>query len=177
MLQGHPDMKSTPGVEANTGSLGQGLSIALGMALGLRLDGSNSRVYVIIGDGELAEGQIWEAAMSASHYKVDNLVAFVDKNRVQATGWVKDRLNSDPLPAKWSAFGWHVIEVDGHSVKEILAGLEEADRIKSQPTVIIAHTIKGKGFSFAENNAAFHNGILTSEQYLTAKRELESLMR
>jgi len=125
MLQGHPDMKSTPGVEANTGSLGQGLSIALGMALGLRLDGRSSRVYVILGDGELAEGQIWEAAMAASHYKVDNLVAFVDKNRVQATGPVEERLNSNPVAAKWSAFGWHVIEIDGHSVKEILEALKE----------------------------------------------------
>jgi transketolase len=177
MLQGHPDMKSTPGVEANTGSLGQGLSIALGMALGLRLDGRSSRVYVILGDGELAEGQIWEAAMAASHYKVDNLVAFVDKNRVQATGLVEERLNSNPVAAKWSAFGWHVIEIDGHSVKEILEALKEAGSIKGRPTVIIAHTVKGKGISFAENNAAFHNGILTQEQYLTAKHELESIMQ
>lgn len=177
MLQGHPDMKSTPGVEANTGSLGQGLSIALGMALGLRLDGISSRVYVILGDGELAEGQIWEAAMAASHYKVDNLVAFVDKNGVQATGRVEERLNINPLAPKWLAFGWHVIEIDGHSIKEILEALKEADSIKGRPTVIIAHTVKGKGFSFAEDNAAFHNGALTQEQYLTAKRELESLMQ
>ncbi|MBM7583404.1 transketolase [Caldicoprobacter guelmensis] len=177
MLQGHPDMKTTPGVEANTGSLGQGLSIALGMALGLRLDGRKSRVYVILGDGELAEGQVWEAAMAASHYKVDNLVAFVDKNGVQATGPVEERLNSNPLAPKWSAFGWHVIEIDGHSIKEILEALKEANNIKGRPTVIIAHTVKGKGFSFAEHNAAFHNGILTEEQYLIAKRELEKLMQ
>jgi len=177
MLQGHPDMKSTPGVEANTGSLGQGLSIALGMALGLRLDGRGSRVYVILGDGELAEGQVWEAAMAASHYKVDNLVAIVDKNGIQATGPVEERLSSDPLAPKWSAFGWHVIEINGHSIEEILNALKEADSIKGQPTVIIAHTIKGKGFSFAENNAAFHNGALTQEQYLIAKDELERLMQ
>ena len=170
-------MKSTPGVEANTGSLGQGLSIALGMALGLRLDGRGSRVYVILGDGELAEGQVWEAAMAASHYKVDNLVAIVDKNGIQATGPVEERLSSDPLAPKWSAFGWHVIEINGHSIEEILNALKEADSIKGQPTVIIAHTIKGKGFSFAENNAAFHNGALTQEQYLIAKDELERLMQ
>ena len=173
MLQGHPDMKCTPGIEANTGSLGQGLSIALGMALGLRLDGRKSRVFVIIGDGELAEGQIWEAAMAASHYKADNLVAFVDKNDVQATGPVKEMLDSNPVADKWAAFGWHVIEIDGHSVKEILDALEEADKVKGQPTVIVAHTVKGKAFSFAEHNAAFHNGVLTQEQYLTAKRELD----
>ena len=177
MLQGHPDMKSTPGVEANTGSLGQGLSIALGMALGLRLDGKKSRVYVILGDGELAEGQIWEAAMAASHYRVDNLVAIIDKNGIQATGPVEEILDSNPLAPKWSAFGWHVIEIDGHSIDEILKAFEQANSIKGKPTVIIAHTVKGKGFSFAENNAAFHNGILTQEQYLAAKSELERLMR
>ncbi len=177
MLQGHPDMKSTPGVEANTGSLGQGLSIALGMALGLRLDGKKSRVYVILGDGELAEGQIWEAAMAASHYRVDNLVAIIDKNGIQATGPVEEMLDSNPLAPKWSAFGWHVIEIDGHSIDEILKAFEQANSIKGKPTVIIAHTVKGKGFSFAENNAAFHNGRLTQEQYLAAKSELERLMR
>jgi transketolase len=173
-LQGHPDMTKTPGVEANTGSLGQGLSIANGMALGLRLDGKNNKVYVIIGDGELAEGQIWEAAMAASNFKIDNLVAIVDRNKLQATGPIKERFNTNPIAPKWEAFGWHVIEIDGHNVEEILEALDKADGIKGKPTVIIANTVKGKGVSFAENNAAFHNGAMTQEQYEIAKKDLEN---
>lgn len=173
MLQGHPDMTKTPGVEANTGSLGQGLSIANGMALGLRLDGSKNKVYVIIGDGELAEGQIWEAAMASANFKIDNLVAIVDRNRLQATGAVKDRFNTNPIVQKWEAFGWNVIEIDGHNVEQIIDAFDRADEVKGKPTVIIAETIKGKGISFAENNAAFHNGSMTQEQYETAKSDLE----
>lgn len=175
MLQGHPDMTKTPGIEANTGSLGQGLSVANGLALGLRLDKKNSKVYVIIGDGELAEGQIWEAAMASSNFKIDNLVAIVDRNRMQATGAIVDRFNTNPLAPKFEAFGWNVIEIDGHNVEEIIAALDKADDVKGKPTVIIAETVKGKYISFAENNAAFHNGSMTPEQYATAKKDLESL--
>ncbi len=176
ILQGHPDMLKTPGIEANTGSLGQGLSIAVGMALGLRLDGRKSKVYVIVGDGELSEGQIWEAAMCASYYKVDNLVAIVDNNGLQATGAIEERFNIYPIAPKWEAFGWYVREIDGHNIREIIETLDELDDIKGKPKVIIAKTIKGKGFSFAENNPAFHNSPLTEEQYLQAKRELEAQM-
>ena len=172
MLQGHPDMTKTPGVEANTGSLGQGLSIANGMALGFRLNESQSKVYVIIGDGELAEGQIWEAAMAASNFKIDNLVAIVDRNKIQATGTVIERFNTNPIAPKWEAFGWNVIEIDGHNVEEIVGALDRANEIKGKPTVIIAETIKGKGISFAENTAAFHNSSMTAEQYGIAEKDL-----
>jgi transketolase len=175
MLQGHPDMTKTPGVEANTGSLGQGLSIANGMALGLRMDGKKSRVYVIIGDGELAEGQIWEAAMATTNFKIDNLVAIVDRNRLQATGIVAERFNTNPLAEKWAAFGWNVIQIDGHDVGQILDALDQAEAVQGKPTVIIAETVKGKGLSFAENNAAFHNGAMSSEQFATAKNDLAKL--
>ena len=177
MLQGHPDMTKTPGIEANTGSLGQGLSVANGMALGLRLDGSDNKVYVIVGDGEMAEGQIWEAAMAASNFKIDNLVAIIDCNRLQATGAIKDRFNLNPIPEKWQAFGWHVIEIDGHNVAEILRAFAEADNVKGKPTAVIASTVKGKCISFAENNAAFHNGSLTPEQYEIAMCDLEKLAK
>jgi transketolase len=175
MLQGHPDMTKTPGVEANTGSLGQGLSIANGMALGLRLDGKKSRVYVVIGDGEMAEGQIWEAAMAASNFKMDNIVAIVDRNRLQATGAVVDRFDTNPIVPKWEAFGWNVIVIDGHNVEQILEALDNAEKVKGKPTVIIAETTKGKGISFAENNAAYHNGSMTAAQYETAKGDIQKL--
>jgi transketolase len=175
MLQGHPDMTRTPGVEANTGSLGQGLSVANGMALGLRLNGKKSKVYVIIGDGELGEGQIWEAAMAASSFKIDNLTAIVDRNRLQATGPIVDRLDIGDVAAKWQAFGWNVIEIDGHDPAAIVEALDQADTVKGKPTVIIANTIKGKGISFAEHNAAFHNGLLTAEQYEIAVGDLKRL--
>jgi transketolase len=173
-LQGHPDRRKTPGIEAGTGSLGQGLSIANGMALAMRLDKKDNKVYCIMGDGEMAEGQIWEAAMSAASFKIDNIVAIVDKNCLQATGACADRFCTDPLPEKWKSFGWHVIEIDGHNVEEILAALDEADTVKGKPTCIIAHTVKGKGISFAENVVGFHNGSLTKEQYETALKELDS---
>lgn len=175
MLQGHPDMTKTPGIEANTGSLGQGLSIGNGIALGLRLDEKDSKVYVMIGDGELAEGQVWEAAMASSNFKIDNLVAIVDRNRLQATGAIADRFDTNPITPKFEAFGWHVIEIDGHDIEQIIAALNKAGEVKGKPTVIVAETIKGKYISFAENNAAFHNGSMTSEQYETAKKDLESL--
>jgi transketolase len=172
MLQGHPDMKTTPGVEGNTGSLGQGLSMACGMAAGLRLDRKKSKVYCIIGDGEIAEGQIWEAAMTAAFYKLDNLIVFLDKNRLQAMGPVAERYNTNPLAEKWQAFGWHVAEVDGHNIREIIDTLDKVEEISGKPKIIIAHTVKGKGISFAENVAAFHNGELTKEQYDFANAEL-----
>lgn len=171
-LQGHPDYLKTPGIEAGTGSLGQGLSLGLGMALGLRADGIGSKVYVLCGDGELGEGQIWEAVMAASSYKTDNLVAIVDHNKLQAMGPIVDRLDITPLPEKWAAFGWHVIEIDGHNMEEIVQALDAADTVKGQPTVIIAHTVKGKGVSFAENVVSCHNVLLTEEMYNQALADL-----
>jgi Transketolase, N-terminal subunit len=172
-LQGHPDVMKTPGVEAGTGSLGQGLSIGLGMALGMRADKLENKVYVLMGDGELAEGQIWEAAMAAKVYKADNLVAILDCNCLQANGTTEKRFDTQPLIPKWKDFGWNVIEIDGHNMREIVAALDEADEIKGQPTVIVANTVKGKGVSFAENVVSYHNGALTNETYRQALAELE----
>ena len=177
MLQGHPDMTKTPGIEANTGSLGQGLSVANGMALGLRLDGSPRRVYVIVGDGEQAEGQIWEAAMAASNFKIDNITAIVDCNRLQATGAIKDRFDLNPIRQKWEAFGWNAIEVDGHDVSALLKAFDAAEQVKGRPSVILAQTVKGKCISFAENNAAFHNGMLSAEQCKTALCDLDNIRK
>lgn len=171
-LQGHPDVLKTPGIEAGTGSLGQGLSIGLGMALGLKLDGKPQKVYVLCGDGEMAEGQIWEAAMAASAFKTNNLIAIVDKNNLQANGKIMDRFNTNPLKEKWIGFGWNVLEIDGHNMEEIVLALDQADEEKERPTVIIAHTIKGKGLSFAENVISYHNGMLTEETYHQALSEL-----
>lgn len=171
-LQGHPDVLKTPGIEAGTGSLGQGLSIGLGMALGLKLDGKPQKVYVLCGDGEMAEGQIWEAAMAASAFKANNLIAIVDKNNLQANGKIMDRFNTNPLKEKWIGFGWNVLEIDGHNMEEIVLALDQADEEKERPTVIIAHTIKGKGLSFAENVVSYHNGMLTEETYHQALSEL-----
>jgi transketolase len=173
MLQGHPDIHKTPGIEANTGSLGQGLSISNGMALAMKLDKKLNRVYCILGDGELAEGQVWEAAMFAGARKIDYLVAIIDQNSLQAMGRVAERMNSNPLPEKWRAFGWHVLEIDGHNMQEIVAALDTAETIKQEPTAIIAHTIKGKGFSFAENQVGFHNGAMTQAQYDLGLKEAE----
>lgn len=172
MLQGHPDVIKTPGIEAGTGSLGQGLSIGLGMALGMQLDNCSRKVYVIVGDGEMAEGQIWEAAMAAANFKTDNLVAILDRNRIQATGPIVERFDTNPIIPKWEAFGWHVIEINGHNMEEIINALDEADKVTNQPVMIVANTVKGKGISFAENTAAFHNGTLTEETYEKALEEL-----
>ena len=171
-LQGHPDVQKTPGIEAGTGSLGQGLSIGLGMALGLKLDRLDSRTYVLVGDGEIAEGQIWEAAMAASAFKADNLVAIVDRNRLQANGRTKERFDTGDIMAKFLSFGWHVIEINGHDMREILSALDEAETVKGVPTAIIANTDKGKGVSFAENVVGYHNGMLTEETYRQALLEL-----
>ncbi|NLE24052.1 MAG: transketolase [Clostridiaceae bacterium] len=177
ILQGHPDMDMTPGIEAVTGSLGQGLSIAVGMSLGLKLDNSKSRIYVILGDGELSEGQIWEAAMAASVYKTDNLCAILDCNGVQATEVIEKVFPIPDLKDKWSAFGWHVIEIDGHNVKEILEALDESKQIKDKPTIIIAHTVKGKGFCFAEGRAKYHNAALSEEEYQQALGIIEQMRK
>jgi transketolase len=171
-LQGHPDSKSTPGVEVCTGSLGQGLSMANGMALGLRLDQRQSRVYVLLGDGELQEGQVWEAAMAAAHYKIDNLCALVDANALQIDGEVARVMNVAPISEKFRAFGWHALEIDGHDMAAILAALEKAGTVKEMPTVIVANTVKGKGVSFFENKASYH-GVAPSDEELP--RALECL--
>lgn len=172
MLQGHPDMNTTPGVEISTGSLGQGLSIANGMAIGLKLDKKNSRVYVLLGDGEIQEGQIWEAAMSAAHYKIDNLCALLDHNGLQIDGPVKEIMDIEPLADKWKSFGWHVFEVDGHDIEAILDALHKAEKIKGKPSIIICETIKGKGVSFFENKVEYHGVAPTDGELEEALKEL-----
>lgn len=172
-LQGHTDRILTPGVEMSSGSLGQGLSFGIGIALAGKLDAGDYRVYVLLGDGECDEGQIWEGAMAASHFKVDNLMVIVDHNEQQLDGWNRDIMNLEPLPDRWRSFGWHVIEIDGHDVNQILQAAEEASEIKQKPTVIIAHTVKGKGVSFMENNLDFHGKAPTSEQTQQALKELK----
>ena len=174
-LQGHPDMDHTPGIEAVTGSLGQGLSVSLGMALGLRLDGSSSRVYCIVGDGELDEGQIWEAAMASAAHQVDNLVAIIDRNGVQATDTTDNVLPNGQLKEKWEAFGWNTIEIDGHDMRQILEALDAAQQCKGKPTAIIANTVKGKGFPFAEGKATYHNAAMTEEEYRQALALVEKM--
>lgn len=174
MLQGHPDLRKTPGIEANTGSLGMGLSIGLGMALGLKSEGNPHKTYVMLGDGELAEGQVWEAAMAAASYEADNLIAIIDHNKVQAMGPVQERLDVGDIRKKFEAFGWHVIEIDGHDVADICKALDDADGVKGKPIAIVAHTIKGKYVSFAEGQAAFHNAGLSPEQFEQASKEIDS---
>jgi transketolase len=174
LLQGHPDL-SIPGIEAVTGSLGQGLSISLGMALALRLNKSPARVYAIMGDGEQSEGQLWEAAMAAANFKTDNITAFIDWNKVQATGATEDIFNIPDLDKKWAGFGWNVIGTPGHDIEKILEAVEKAETHKGGPSVIILDTVKGRGFSFAEGNAAYHNGIFTEEVYRQALRELDTI--
>ncbi len=170
-LQGHPHL-GTPGIEAGTGSLGQGLSLGLGMAMGLKMDEKPNRVYVLVGDGEMDEGQVWEAAMAAGFYKMDNLCAIVDNNGLQCVGPIEQRMNTAPIAEKWRAFGWNVIEIDGHDMERIVAALDEAETVKGKPTMILAHTVKGKGVSFAENVAGCHNVALTQAQYDQALEEL-----
>ena len=172
-MQGHTDMTVTPGVEMSAGALGQGLSFAIGIALAGRLDRRDYRVYVLIGDGECDEGQVWEAAMAAAHFKVDNMVAIVDRNRQQIDGWTYEVMDTEPMDEKWRSFGWHTIEVDGHDLAQIIAALEEAKTIKGKPTAIIAHTTKGKGVSFMENNLDFHGTAPTPEETERALKELE----
>jgi len=171
-LQGHADRTSTPGVEMSSGSLGQGLSFSVGAALAGRLDSRTYRIYALLSDGECDEGQTWEAAMSAAMFKVDNLTAIVDNNGIQLSGFNRDIMNLDPLPKKWEAFGWHVIEIDGHDINQLLDAIKKAPGIKGRPTVIIAHTIKGKGVSFMENNVDFHGKAPNAEQLEKALKEL-----
>jgi transketolase len=173
IYQGHPDRRFIPELEASTGSLGQGLSLALGMGLALRLDGSPARVYVMLGDGESQEGQIWEAAMFGAFHKVDNVVAIVDYNKIQLDGFVKDIMEIEPLAEKWRAFGWHTVEIDGHDFGAIKGAFSQAQAVKGKPTCIIAHTVKGKGVSFMENNPKFHGTCATAEELVKALQELQ----
>jgi transketolase len=173
IYQGHPDRRFIPELEASTGSLGQGLSLALGMGLAARLNGSPSRTYVMLGDGEIQEGQIWEAAMFGAYHKVDNVIAIVDYNRIQLAGWVKDILDIEPLADKWRSFGWHTLEADGHSFPALRAAFIEAAKTKGKPTVLICHTVKGRGVSFMENNPKFHGVAPTPDEMKLALQELQ----
>ncbi len=172
MLQGHPDMKRVPGVEMSTGSLAQGFSASIGMALAGKLDKSSRRIYTLLGDGELQEGLIWEAAMSGAHYKLDNLTAVLDFNGLQIDGPNEKVMNINPVNEKWKSFGWHVIEIDGHSFKQIIQAFDEAETVKNRPTIIIAKTIKGKGVSYMENNPDWHGKAPDNEQAKEALLEL-----
>ena len=176
-LQGHPNMNDTPGVDMSTGSLGQGISVAVGMALAGKVAGKNYRVYSILGDGEVAEGQVWEAMMAANKYHLDNLCACVDVNGLQIDGETKDVMPTEPLDKKFEAFGWHVIKIDGHDFEQIEAAYKEAEQTKGQPTMILAKTIKGKGVSFMENNAGWHGKAPNDEQWAQAKAELEAAIK
>ncbi len=176
-LQGHPDMKILPGIEMSTGSLGQGISAAVGMALGAKVQGQSFRTYCMIGDGESQEGQVWEAAFIASKYELDNLVVILDYNKLQQYGWVgtntERAVPNDLVEEKWRAFGWSVIRIDGHSFEEILEGFRQAKLVKQKPTILIADTVKGKGISFMENNYLWHSRIPTDEELSVALKELD----
>lgn len=172
-LQAHPDMELVPGVDMSTGALGQGFSAAIGMALGAKLKKKSLRVYALLGDGELDEGQVWEAAMSASKFKLDNITTIVDYNRLQLAGRIKEVMPLSPLEEKWLSFGWYVIKIDGHSIEEIISSLEEAKKIKEKPTVVIAQTVKGKGVSFMEDKVEWHAKPISDEQVVMALKELE----
>ncbi|NWF75758.1 MAG: transketolase [Nitrospirae bacterium] len=173
-LQGHPCSKMLAGIEISTGSLGQGLSISNGIALGLKLDGLTSRVYCLLGDGEIQEGQVWEAAMTSSHYKLDNLCAIIDNNGLQIDGHCCDVMHIEPIVNKWRAFGWHVIDIDGHDMKAIIEALNQADNVKKKPTMIVARTVKGKGVSIFEGKVQYHGIAPTQEELEIAIKELGS---
>jgi transketolase len=172
IYQGHPDMRFIPSLEASTGSLGEGISLGIGMALATRLDKSPSRTYVMVGDGESQEGQIWESAMFAPDKKLDNLVVITDYNKIQLDGFVKDIMDVSPLAEKWKAFGWHTIELDGHNIPALQAAFAEAEQVKGKPTAIIANTIKGKGVSFMENNPKYHGVAPTEDEEKRALQEI-----
>lgn len=174
-LQGHPDMKKIPGVDMTSGSLGQGLSIANGMAISAKMDDKNYRVYCILGDGELEEGQIWEAAMTSNKYKLDNLCVIIDNNNLQIDGKIEDVMSSYPIDEKFKSFGFQIIKIDGHNIDEILKAFEVAKNIKEKPTCIIAKTIKGKGISYMENQAQWHGKAPNEEQYKQAIKEIEDM--
>lgn len=171
-VQGHPIQRMLPGIEATTGSLGQGLSIGLGHVLGGRLNHLDYRVYVLLGDGECQAGQIWEAAMAAAHFKADRLIAILDYNKYQETGPISREMALEPLAAKWEAFGWHVSEVDGHDITALIAELKTAQSITGKPIILIAHTVKGKGISFVESDYTYHGRALTPEQAARAREEI-----
>ena len=171
-LQGHPDMRKTPGIDATTGSLGQGISVAVGMALAAKLDRASYRVFAILGCGEMQEGQVWEAAMSAAHYHLDHLIAIVDYNGLQIDGTNAQIMEIAPLAEKWRAFGWRVWEIDGHNMAEILGALAEAKQVEGQPAVIVARTVKGKGVPFMENQVKWHSSVVTKEDLERALAEL-----
>ncbi len=176
-LQGHPVRGKVPGVEMSTGSLGQGLSMACGIALAGKMDGKSYRTFCLLGDGELQSGQNWEAAMFARQYGLNNLIAFVDRNRLQITGNTEDAVGLDPLPEKWRAFGWNVMTIDGHDILQILEAIDKASAYKKNPTVIIMNTVKGKGVSFMENNAGFHGRACSPDEYEKAVAELEKVIQ
>ncbi|MFW6196078.1 MAG: transketolase [Thermoplasmatota archaeon] len=171
-LQGHPDMRKTPGVDASTGSLGQGLSIAAGMALAAKIDRESYNVFCICGDGEVQSGQIWEAAMFSSQNKLDNLIVFLDRNNLQIDGSTKDVMSIEPIVSKWNSFGWHVLEINGHDMNEIVDAVNKAEEVHGQPTIIISHTVKGKGVPFMEGSLAFHGKAANDEQLKTAIKAL-----
>jgi len=172
-LQGHTDMTTVPGVEMSSGSLGQGLSFSVGVALAGRLDKRDYWVYTLMGDGECDEGQVWEAAMAAAHYKLDRIIAFVDYNKMQIDGLNKDVMNLEPFTDKWRAFGWHVIEIDGNDFSQVFGTIDSAKKIPNQPKMIVAHTIKGKGVSYMENNVDFHGKAPNEEEIKKALKELK----
>lgn len=172
-LQGHPCSRKLPGIEISTGSLGQGLSIANGIAMGLKLDKLSSRVYCLLGDGEIQEGQVWEAAMTASHYNLDNLCAIIDNNGLQIDGHCCDVMCVEPIVNKWAAFGWHVIDINGHDMEAIVSALNEAETLKGKPTMIVARTVKGKGVSFFEGKVEYHGLAPTHEELEKALKELK----
>lgn len=174
IYQGHPDKRFIPALEGSTGSLGVGLSLGLGMALAAKLNQSPFRTYILLGDGEIQEGQIWEAAMFAAFHKVDNVVAIVDYNRIQLDGFVKDIMEVEPLADKWRSFGWHTLEIDGHDIPKLQAAFAEAAATKGKPTALVAHTIKGKGVSFMENNPKFHGSAPTPAEVAAALQELSA---
>ena len=175
-LQGHPVRGKVPGVEMSTGSLGQGLSMACGIALAGKMDGRSYRTFCLLGDGELQSGQNWEAAMFAHQYGLSNLIAFVDRNRLQITGNTEDAVGLDPLPEKWRAFGWNVQIIDGHNVRQIIDAIDKASRSRKSPSVIIMNTVKGKGVSFMENNAGFHGRACKPDEYEQAVKELKEMI-
>lgn len=171
-LQGHPDVNKTPGIEAPTGSLGQGLSFANGVALAARLDSRQFRIFVLLGDGELQEGQVWEAAMTSAHHRLTNVCVLVDSNRFQSQGSVGEIKGVQPLAGKWAAFGWDVLEVDGHDVAQICGALDRVDDRSGRPLAIIASTVKGKGVSFMENSFKYHNRALSEQEHRQAEQEI-----
>ncbi|WP_067143345.1 transketolase [Oceanivirga salmonicida] len=175
-LQGHPDRNKIKEIDANTGLLGQGLSIGIGMALGKKLKNDNSKIFVILGDGEMQEGQIWEALMSGSHYKLDNIVAILDYNKLSSKADVNKTMNLEPIRDRILSFGWEIIEIDGHNYDEIANAIEKSKTIKEKPIFIIAHTVKGKGISYMENNPKWHSSAINEEEYKIATKEIEGGM-